>query len=191
MKTYLKKIFNYVSKKVLSIFYDKNYMQGRWFDDNIQGVMWCWKALIPQKLFRKNAKAKWPISKNIIVGNPSNIYFDPRDLNNFQHYGCYYQNYRAKIFLGRGSYIAPNVGIITENHQLLNLDEHSEAKDVIIGENCWIGMNSIILPGVNLGPNTIVGAGTVVTKSFLEGNCVIVGNPGSVKKVLNEAEDNL
>lgn len=38
-------------------------------------------------------------------------------------------------------------------------------------------MNSILLPGVCLGNNTIVGAGSVVTKSFPEGNCVIVGNP--------------
>ena len=57
---------------------------------------------------------------------------------------------------------------------------HQEAKEVVIGENCWLGMNSVILPGVSLGDNTIVGAGSVVTKSFMDGNCVIGGNPARI-----------
>lgn len=50
-------------------------------------------------------------------------------------------------------------------------------------------MNSVILPGVTLGNHTIVGAGSVVTKSFPEGNCVIVGNPGRVIKKLVDDYD--
>jgi len=53
-------------------------------------------------------------------------------------------------------------------------------KDVIIGENVWIGMNTIILKGVTIGDNTVVGAGSVVSKS-LEANSVYVGNP--LKKI--------
>ena len=49
---------------------------------------------------------------------------------------------------------------------------------------CWIGMNSVILPGVVLGDSTIVGAGSVVTKSFVEGRQVIVGSPARVVKKL-------
>ena len=45
-------------------------------------------------------------------------------------------------------------------------------------------MNSMILPGVVLGDRTIVGAGSVVTKYFPEGNCVIAGNPAKVIKVI-------
>lgn len=48
-----------------------------------------------------------------------------------------------------------------------------------IGDNCFIGANSIILPGVTLMPNTIVAAGSVVTKSF-KGNVVVGGNPAKV-----------
>lgn len=53
-------------------------------------------------------------------------------------------------------------------------------KEIIIGENCFIGARSIILPGTHIGDNTIVGAGSVVKGTF-KGNCVICGNP--VKEV--------
>lgn len=55
-----------------------------------------------------------------------------------------------------------------------------------IGNDCFIGMNCVILPGVTLGDKTIVGAGSVVTKSFPEGNVVIVGNPA--KKICSFQE---
>jgi len=80
--------------------------------------------------------------------------------------------------MGHGIMIGPNVGIITANHDLMNPNAgHQSGRDVVIGKNCWIGMNAIILPGVVLGDHTIVGAGSVVTHSFPEGWAVIAGNP--------------
>ena len=90
----------------------------------------------------------------------------------------------GSIDIGRGTYIAPNVGLITANHDLADLSQHVEAKPIILGEKCWIGMNSVILPGVHLGPHTIVGAGSVVTKSFPDGNFVIAGNPAKIIREL-------
>ena len=98
--------------------------------------------------------------------------------------GSYFQAF-GRIVIGKGTYIAQNVGIITANHNLQNLDLQAEAKPVGIGEKCWIGMNSVILPGVELGPHTIVGAGSVVTKSFVDGHCVIAGNPAKVIRHLS------
>lgn len=69
------------------------------------------------------------------------------------------------------------MGLITANHDINNPDLHTESKDIMLGEKCWIGMNSVILPGVTLGNHTTVGAGSIVTKSFPEGYCVIAGNP--------------
>ncbi|HDJ1512593.1 TPA: type 8 capsular polysaccharide synthesis protein Cap8J, partial [Staphylococcus aureus] len=70
----------------------------------------------------------------------------------------------------------------TANHNIKNLKSHAPGEDVKIGNYSWIGMNSVILPGVELGEHTIVGAGSVVTKSFPEGNVVIGGNPAKVIK---------
>lgn len=181
MKWIIKKMYIAISKIILPIFYKKKYLKGRYFENgNVVGYKWAWNNLFMQKILGYNRKIPWPMSFRSIVGNSNNIEFDINDLNNFQHFGCYFQNYNAKIVIGKGTYIAPNVGIITSNHDLQDLDKHQAGVDVIIGEKCWIGMNSMILPGVKLGNNTIVGAGSVVTKCFEEGNCVIVGNPAKI-----------
>lgn len=84
--------------------------------------------------------------------------------------------------IGRGTYIGPNVGLITANHDPEDLDRHKPGRDVIIGEHCWIGMNAVILPGCVLGPQTIVGTGPVVTKSFPLGHCYITGVPARLAR---------
>ena len=133
----------------------------------------------------RNCTARYPVSCQNIVSNPQNIEFDPEDLNNFQGFGKYFQAV-GKITIGKGTYIGPNVGLITTNHDVNNPDEHLEAKPIVLGKKCWIGMNSVIMPGVVLGDNTVVGAGSIVTKSFEQGNVVIAGNPA---KVIKEIEN--
>jgi acetyltransferase-like isoleucine patch superfamily enzyme len=81
----------------------------------------------------------------------------------------------------------PGVKIISKNHDLYDIWSFSGYEDVHIGNYCWLGANSVILPGVILGDHTIVGAGAVVTKSFPKGYCVIVGNPArQIKKIKKE-----
>lgn len=105
-------------------------------------------------------------------------------MQNFHGVGNYFQGIGAKIVLGKGCFIAPNTGFITTNHDLADISKHQSGEDIVIGENCWIAMNAVVLPGVHLGPHTIVGAGSVVTKSFPEGHCVVVGNPAKKIKEL-------
>lgn len=63
--------------------------------------------------------------------------------------------------------------------------------EIKIGNNCFIGHSSIILPGVKLADGIIVGAGSVVTKTFNEPNCIIVGNPARIVSSTREfAEKN-
>ena len=81
--------------------------------------------------------------------------------------------------------IARNVGIISANHDIYDHTKHY-GKEVRIDDYCWIGMNVMILPGVHLGPRTIVGAGSVVTKSFPDGYCLIGGNPARIIKTIDK-----
>ena len=62
------------------------------------------------------------------------------------------------------------------------------ADQSIIGDNCWIATNAVILPGVELGEHVIVGAGSVVTQSFKENNILIGGVPAKIIKKLDNYE---
>ena len=179
------KVLQPVLKFLFSFFFDKKYLTGRYFDNSLVGWSWAFRSLFTQKILRQNYRVKWPVSTKIAIDYPEGIFFHPDDMNNFQHFGCYFSNSNfGKIVIGHGTWIAPNVGIITTNHSVVDLDKHDLPRDVYIGNNCWLGMNVTILPGVKLADNTIVGAGSVVTKSFEQGNCVIAGNPARfVKKI--------
>ena len=135
-----------------------------------------------QKIVGFNRKVYWPVHftskinqyQNICIGVDTNPGIEP---------GCYIQGI-GKVFIGDYTQIAQNVGIISSNHDFYDLQKQVK-KNVEIGKYCWIGMNAIILPGVKLGDFTMVGAGSVVTKSYPEGYCVIAGNPAKKIKVLD------
>lgn len=91
----------------------------------------------------------------------------------------------GKIILGDAVRIGPNVGLISGNHLIADSRSYEDTKTIRLGNYCWIGMNSVVLPGVKLGDYTIVGAGSVVTKSFSDGYQVIGGNPARIIKRLD------
>lgn len=177
------------SNTIGRIGYKSRYFTGKHFK-SIRSAGWSWvaKDFFPQKICGWNREVPWPVSPHVHIWGWENIEFDNNDLNNFQTFGTYFQAYNAKIIIQKGTFIAPNVGLITSNHDVNQLEEHLAGKNITIGKNCWIGMNSVILPGVTLGDHTIVGAGSVVTKSFAEGNCVIAGNPARIVKTLKKSE---
>mgnify|MGYP006150786201 FL=1 len=98
--------------------------------------------------------------------------------------GCYLQAGNG-IVIGSGTIWASNVVIVSANHDLSKEDKRWEPNTpVVIGEDCWIGANACIMPGVTLGKRVIVGAGSVVTKSFSQDDIAIAGNPAKIIKYL-------
>ena len=92
----------------------------------------------------------------------------------------------TKIIIGNRVMFGPAVSIATVGHPI-NPDYrgYMYAAAVKIGDNCWIGAGSVICPGVTIGENSVIGAGSVVTKD-IPANCVAVGNPCRVLRMINE-----
>lgn len=95
-----------------------------------------------------------------------------------------------KIKIGNNVLIAPNVQFYAATHPVeyeIRLQELEMAYPIIVEDNVWIGGGAIICPGVKIGRNTVIGAGSVVVKD-IPANCVAVGNPCKVIKHLEEEE---
>lgn len=127
-------------------------------------------------------KVYWYKHKNCTVANSRNIFVGINSLIGRE--GNYIQG-AGGINIGNYVRIATNVGLLSSNHDIYDHNK-SHHKSIIIGDYSWVGMNSVITAGVELGTRTIVGAGSVVTKSFPEGFCVIGGNPAKVIKYLDK-----
>lgn len=132
---------------------------------------------------KNNKKLYWPVHKNSEVTHPNNIFVGINS-NAGTRPGCYIQG-NGGVWIGNYVRFASNIGVISGNHGLYDHMKH-ENKEVRIEDYCWIGMNVVIMPGVHLGPRTVVGAGSVVTKSFSDGYCVIGGNPAKLIKELDK-----
>jgi len=176
-------MFNRVKENILSFIFPKLIRAVRETRGNQTPVtLAMWRK---QRASVHNKRVYWPVHETSIVSGYKNIYAGIDTSPGYMP-GCYIQAI-GEIYIGDYTQISSNVGIITANHDLYDNRKHIVEK-VLIGKYCWIGMNSMILPGVELGDNTIVGAGSVVTKSFPEGYCVIAGNPARKITDLNKSE---
>ena len=96
--------------------------------------------------------------------------------------------YVAKLRIGDNCQFAPNVSIYTAGHPIHPVSRNSlyeYGKEVIIGDNVWIGGNTVICPGVHVGSNTVIGAGSVVTRDIPDW-CVAAGNPCRVIRKITD-----
>ena len=111
------------------------------------------------------------------------------------HFGkCVYANFNftavddTHIYVGDYTMFGPNVILATAGHPILpklRQEAYQYNMPVHIGKNCWLGAGVIVLPGVTIGDNTVIGAGSVVTKD-IPSNVVAVGNPCRVLREINE-----
>lgn len=130
-----------------------------------------------------NSNVPWPVHPSSRINGVKNI---TRGIRTFpgRSNGCYIQAGNG-IILGNNVRIGPLVCIVSSNHDIYDFELGTESPPIKIGDNCWIGTNSVILPGVQLENHVIVGAGSVVTKSF-SSNCIIAGNPARVIRTIGE-----
>ena len=94
------------------------------------------------------------------------------------------------VYIGEYVMIAPNVTITPTGHPVdadLRRPGTQFSIPVRIGNNVWIGSNAVILPGITIGDNSVIGAGSVVTRDIPE-NVIAVGNPCRVLREINEQD---
>lgn len=135
-----------------------------------------------QKIFRINGNIDFmvhytsKVNGKILLGKDVVRYFANSG-------GCYFSAING-IEIGDGTIFAPGVKVISANHDSSNFEKHNIKEPIKIGNNCWLGANSVILPGVQLGDGVIVAAGAVVSKSFSD-NVIIGGVPAKIiKKII-------
>lgn len=132
-----------------------------------------------QKVLRINGPVPWPVHRTsriaffdrIIVGENSNP-----GLN----MGCYVQG-RGGIHIGHNLRMGPNVGLISANHAQDDYDKWVDAGPLRIGDNVWIGMGAVVLPGVSIGDNVIIAANSVISVD-IPSNVIAGGVPCKVIK---------
>lgn len=132
-----------------------------------------------QKILRINSKVPWPVHftsyvtgyKNIKLGNKCSPGSGPHQ---------YIQAVNG-IEFGDNILMGPGVTIISANHKLDDFNQHTYAEPIKIGCNVWLGANVIVLPGVKIGNNVVIGAGSVVTRDIPQ-NSIAVGVPCKVTK---------
>ena len=92
------------------------------------------------------------------------------------------------IYIGDKTMFGPNVVLATANHPILpELREkaYQYNKEIHIGKNCWLGAGVIVVPGFSIGDNSVIGAGSVVTRDIPD-NVLAVGNPCRVLREISE-----
>ena len=123
------------------------------------------------------ACSKIYLGENVIIRPTTMIFADPREGD------------AGSVIIENNVMLGSGVHIYVGNHRfdLANkniIDQgHSPAQTVVLKEGCWLGANVVVLPGVTIGKNSVVGAGSIVTKSVSD-RVVVAGNPAKVIKKL-------
>ncbi len=179
---------------------------GEIYDPNDSSIM-SEQAKCLEKLYDYNAtrpsegEKRQALLKEMFAEIGEDCYIEPPFRANWAgkhiHFGnSVYANFNltcvddTHIYVGDCTMFAPNVVLATAGHPILpELREKAYQFNmpIHIGRNCWLGTGVIVMPGVTIGDNTVIGAGSVVTKD-IPANVVAVGNPCRVLRPIGERD---
>lgn len=166
-----------------------------------------WQLQCLDKLYEFNQtrptqqKLRTEMLKEMFAEIGVNCYIEPPFHSNFGGRHCHwgnnvYANFNltmvddTHIYVGDNTMFGPNVTIATAGHPILpELREKAYQYNapVHIGKNYWLGAGVIVLPGITIGDNVVIGAGSIVTKD-IPSNVVAVGNPCKVLRPVNDRD---
>jgi acetyltransferase-like isoleucine patch superfamily enzyme len=127
-----------------------------------------------QRVLRINSQIPWNVHFTSVVTGKVRI-GDQVATSFAASGGCYIQAING-IEIGDETLFAPGVKIISANHSLDDLACAEKAPPIRIGKRVWIGANAVILPGIQIGDDAVIGAGSIVTKTVAAG-AIVAGNP--------------
>ncbi|MBQ3136220.1 MAG: sugar O-acetyltransferase [Clostridia bacterium] len=179
---------------------------GEIYDPNENDIM-SEQLLCLEKLYDYNStrpsefKKRQSLLKEMFAEIGEDCYIEPPFRANWAgkhiHFGnSVYANFNltcvddTHIYVGDCTMFGPNVVLATAGHPILpELREKAFQFNIPIhiGKNCWLGAGVIVMPGVTIGDNTVIGAGSVVTKD-IPSNVVAVGNPCRVLRPIGERD---
>lgn len=140
-----------------------------------------------QRIFRVNSECQYSVHYTSQVRQPQHLRLATMPAKCLAVMSnCSFHAHHG-ISIGENTVFASGLSLVSANHNFDDIvaGEAPKTPPITIGSNCWLGCNVIILPGVSIGNNTIVGAGSVVTKSF-PADVVIAGNPANIVRQLGQ-----
>lgn len=172
-----------------------------WLDGLPEERMACKKKLYEYNQSRpEQEEERSQLIKTILGKSGKNTYIEPPfrcDYGyNIEVGDNFYANYNvtildiAKVTIGDNVMLAPNVSIYTAGHPIhkdMRNTGYEYGIEITIGNDVWIGGNTVIVPGVKIGNGVVIGAGSVVTKDIPD-NVIAAGNPCKVIREITEED---
>lgn len=162
---------------------------------NAKELVFAFNACMPKEVEKRNE-----ILKKLLGKTGKHFFIEPPfrcDYGyNIEIGEDFYANYNlvildcAPVKIGNNVLLAPNVSIFTAGHPIdkdLRKKGIEYAREIIIGDDVWIGGNTVINPGVTIGSNVVIGAGSVITRDVPD-NVVAVGNPCKILRKITQED---